>query len=88
MSTLTNLSRRIEKLSSLLDPRPLLFDCTGARDELLSLLDASMTEEERATPYNPTPEEITEMEAFDSFLSDVIARDEQEYNVRFLSYDE
>jgi hypothetical protein len=82
------LIRRIERITLVLNPPSRIFDCTGAREELLATIETSMTEEEQMSSYHPTPEDLAEMEAFDSFLSDVIAHDEQEYNVRFVSYDE
>jgi hypothetical protein len=87
MSSINILSKRLGKLTERLNPSPRIIDCTGAQEDMLATLAASMTEEDRDSPYTPTPEDLAEMDAFDAFLGEDIKRIEREQNVRFVSYD-
>jgi hypothetical protein len=87
MSSINILTKRLGKLTDVLNPSPRIIDCTGAQEDLLAQLGVSMTEDERDSSYNPGPEDLADMDALDAFLTEDIKRLEQEYNIRFVSYD-
>jgi hypothetical protein len=86
MSELNSLKKRINRIGESVAPRPTVIDVTRAKEELIATLEATMTEEERNTPYELTPEEIAEMDALDAFLEEDIKRIERECNIRLVSH--
>lgn len=90
--SLKALTAKVERLQQKIAPHPLIIDCTGAREEMLAMLEAQMSPEEREemerNPYVPSAEELTRAEEFSAFLEWDIQRIEQQCNVRFVSYDD
>lgn len=88
MSELHSLKKRIDRIGESVAPRPKVIDVTGTKEELLAMIEATMTEEERNSPDTPlTPEQEAEMAAFDAFLEEDIKRIERDHNIRLVSHD-
>lgn len=88
MSTKT-LSHKLASLERILTPRPRIIDCTGAGEKLLAMLRAQMTPEEIALAETEEIDEETQrlFDELSDLLQQEVERIEQEYNVRFVSYD-
>lgn len=85
MTTMNILTRRIDHLMDTLNPSPVIIDCTGARDDLLMILDASMSDDERDEVCVMTSEMQTEEDVFSVILGCSVTRIQREGNVRFVS---
>lgn len=87
MSNMKPFMKRLDKLGGVIAPRPRLIDCTGAREELLTMLQVSMTDDERNEVVEITPAVQAEFEALSDMLDRSVARIERDFNVRLISYD-
>ena len=88
MPSINILTRRINNLMATLNPPPVVIDCTGARDDLLMMLNASMSDDERDVVCVMTSEMQAESDELSEMLGLSIARIQCEGNIRFISYDQ
>ncbi len=88
MSSIASLNRRALQLQTIITPRPRLIHCTEEADALLATL-AAQIERDR-DQGEQVDDQVSEQEyeeiaaQLSAWLTEDIARIEQEYNVRFV----
>jgi len=92
MSNLQKHISRVNALSKRLQPKPTIIDCTGAKEELLAMLEqqmraSGMTEDEIDTPVEWSEEDKAFIEKFDTYLDDSVRSIQETYSVRLVSYE-
>lgn len=81
-----SLERRARALSGKLQPRPRLIHCTGAKEELLAMLEDQIEREggDIHAPVTWSAEQLELIGRMDAYLEQSIAEIEACYNVRFV----
>lgn len=84
MSNIKQLQNEIERLRKILLPAPTVIHCGQAHAELLAMLEAQMTEEQRHTPVEWTEEQLSFAEDLDALLDTLNKRTEETCNVKLV----
>jgi hypothetical protein len=84
MSNLKSLQTQVQRMKKVLLPSPKIINCSGAKEELLAMLQAQMTEEEKNEHVIWTEEDKQFIEQFDAFLDADIRQIEETCNVRLV----